>query len=131
MQLLLADYAAPAAAAADQAMTAARVCAEPGCPTIVTSTAYRGRCDTHRRQWDQQRGTTTQRGYGANHQQERVAWQRRIDSGELIFCWRCGEQIQQGAGWHLGHDDVDRSITRGPEHDRRCNLSAAGRASHT
>lgn len=96
-------------------MTAARVCTEPGCPTLVpAASAYRGRCDPHRKQWDQQRGTTTQRGYGANHQQERAAWQRRINTGELILCWRCGEQIQQGDGWHLGHDDVDRSITRGP-----------------
>jgi hypothetical protein len=31
--------------------------------------------------------------------------------------------------WDLGHDDHDRSITRGPEHRDRCNRAAAGRSS--
>jgi hypothetical protein len=38
----------------------------------------------------------------------------------LVDCWRCGERILPGAKWDLGHDDLDRSITRGPEH-RLCN----------
>lgn len=70
-------------------------------------------------------GNTTARGYGWTHQQLRRRWQRVIDAGNGI-CWRCEKPIPPGAPWHLGHDDNDRSIYRGPEHPP-CNLSAAGR----
>ena len=104
---------------------ARRVCAEAGCPLITDST----RCPDHTRAKDKARGTTTQRGYGSQHQGARAAWQRRIDAGEQVTCWRpnCTERIT-GRTWHLGHDDLDRSITRGPE-CVRCNLKAAGRIS--
>ena len=36
-------------------------CAEPGCPALVVA----GRCPTHTRQQEQQRGSSTQRGYDA------------------------------------------------------------------
>lgn len=60
------------------------------------------------------RGSTPQRGYGYRHRQMRAGWQRRIDAGEDVRCWRCGEPIT-GQDWDLGHDDNDRSIYRGPE----------------
>ena len=74
--------------------------------------------------------STTQRGYGHGHQQIRAHYQAIIDSGEAVYCWRpdCGRQLY-GTDWHLGHDDNDRTIYRGPE-CIHCNLSAAGKKSH-
>lgn len=67
--------------------------------------------------------TTTERGYGADHQALRRWWAPRVATGR-IRCWRCGQLIPARAEWHLGHDDHDRRITRGPEH-ALCNLRAA------
>ena len=49
-----------------------------------------------------------------------------VDSGHA-HCWRCRKPIPPGSNWHLGHDDNDRSIIRGPEHAVECNLRAAAR----
>lgn len=70
-------------------------------------------------------GKTTERGYGADHQAEREAWRPQVEAG-TVDCWRCHRPIRPGTPWHLGHDDHDRTIYRGPEHER-CNTSAAGR----
>lgn len=99
---------------------ARKVCAEPGCPTLTDGP----RCTEH------DRPGTAARGYGSAHQAESRAWKARVRRGELVTCWRCGEPITDAEDLHLGHDDHDRSITRGPEHGRRCNLSAAGKKSH-
>lgn len=69
--------------------------------------------------------TTTARGYGWRHQQLRQQLARTVEA-DYAECWRCGRPIQPGTPWRLGHDDVDRSIYRGPEHARG-NLSARGR----
>lgn len=105
-----------------QATMAKRVCAEAGCPTLTTST----RCPDHTHQRDRARGTKAERGYGADFQRQRRAWQQRIDNGQRVTCWRCGAELT-GRGWHLGHDDDDRDVIRGPE-CVGCNLSAAGRS---
>jgi hypothetical protein len=63
--------------------------------------------------------TTTQRGYGAKHQALRAWWTPYVDAG-TVDCWRCRRLITPGTAWDLGHDDHDRSIYRGPEH-QRCN----------
>ena len=109
-------------------MAARRVCAQPGCPALVDRGAYRGLCPTHRKERDAARGSRADRGYGADHQRARRAWQRRIDAGEPVRCWRCGALVA-GTDWHLGHSDADRSITHGPE-CAGCNLRAAGVGSH-
>lgn len=103
-----------------------KVCTQPGCPTIGNWT--RGRCPIHERARDKQRGTRAQRGYDAAYDRERKAWQARLDHGERLTCWRCGNPIDPAA-WHLGHDDHDRTVIHGPECPP-CNLSAAGRISH-
>lgn len=103
---------------------ALRVCSEPGCPILTD----KPRCLNHRRQAEQARGSRADRGYNATHIRTRADWQRRIDAGEHVTCWRCAASIT-GRAWHLGHDDTDRTITRGPE-CITCNLSAAGRAAH-
>lgn len=109
---------------------AKKVCSYPGCPALVSPSAYRGLCDEHRKQRDRERGSAADRGYDAEHRAARRAWQQRIDAGRVVICWRpgCDTRIA-GTAWHLGHDDRDRSVTRGPE-CVGCNLSAAGRASH-
>ena len=79
-------------------------------------------------EYEQRRGTKAQRGYGQQFQAERKVWVRMVAEG-VVSCWRCLEPIQPGAEFHLGHDDNDRAIIRGPEHPL-CNLSAAGKSAH-
>jgi hypothetical protein len=73
-----------------------------------------------------QRGTPDQRGYGTAHRALRARWAPLVARGG-VRCWRCGKPIPAGSRWHLGHDDRDRSIYRGPEH-ASCNLRAAAQA---
>lgn len=101
-----------------------RVCIEDGCPTLTKAT----RCTDHARARDRARGTRQARGYDAEHDTLRAIWQRRIDSGEAINCWRCEQPIV--APWHLGHCDSDRSKYHGPEHES-CNTGTSGRTSCT
>jgi len=61
------------------------------------------------------KGTTTQRGYGQDHQKMRARYLALVKSGEAT-CWRCGSPIKPGQQWDLGHDDHDRRKYRGPEH---------------
>lgn len=103
-----------------------RVCSVPGCPVI----SDKPRCPAHRRAAEQARGTRKDRGYDAAHIREGNAWRAKVRAGELVTCWRCGQPIVDASDLHLGHDDRDRTITRGPEHGRACNLSAAGKARH-
>jgi hypothetical protein len=95
---------------------AKRPCAEPGCPTLGTTT----RCPAHTK-------TTTERGYGSQHQIERAKWQRIVDRTGWP-CARCETRIQPGDDWHLDHSD-DRTTYLGPSH-ARCNDSAGGKARH-
>lgn len=99
-------------------MPVMKACPEPGCGTPV----IKGRCDKHRRQHEQRRGSRQKRGYDTAYDREHRAYQRRMNNGERFICWRC--KAEQGiehevdprpGRWHLGHDDVDRSIIRGPE----------------
>lgn len=100
-------------------------CPERGCTTPVP--AGTSRCPEHTRALDRARGTTRQRGYGAEHRALRRALAPIVAQG-LATCWRCGLPIAPSDAWHLGHAE-DRAITMGAEH-ASCNLSAAGRASH-
>lgn len=103
-----------------------RVCSSPGCPVLLPQS---GRCIEHARQADRARGTRQQRGYTREHDQRRADWSQLVAAG-TVDCWRCRGRIHPTEPWHLGHDDHDRTIWRGPEHVK-CNLAAAGRASHT
>lgn len=44
-------------------------------------------------------------------------------AGDAV-CWRCGRPIAPTEQMHVGHDDVDKSIIRGPEH-MLCNVRTA------
>jgi hypothetical protein len=67
--------------------------------------------------------TRQQRGYDAAYDRTRARYKLVVDAGRAT-CWRCGRWIDPRTEWHLGHDDHDRRIIRGPEH-ARCNLAAA------
>ena len=101
---------------------AKRVCIEPGCPMLTDRT----RCAQHQSARRKARGTDASNGYGREFKRLRREWDARLAAGERVDCWRCGLPIDP-ANWHLGHDDNDRSIIRGPEHPL-CNLRAAGYA---
>jgi hypothetical protein len=59
------------------------------------------------------------------YRQARAAAKELVEAG-YGHCWRCWGWIPPGSRWHLGHDDWDRTVIRGPEHER-CNLTAAAR----
>lgn len=50
--------------------------------------------------------------YGPEHRKLRAHYQQRIDSGEVIPCWRCNEPIDQHTLWG-GVDGVRRCPTTG------------------
>ena len=68
--------------------------------------------------------STTERGYGADHQRVRADWQLVVDAG-AAECSRCGDPITPGDAWDLGHNE-DRTGYNGPE-CVKCNRSAGGR----
>jgi 5-methylcytosine-specific restriction protein A len=65
------------------------VCAEPHCPHVAVD---RGRCRQH-----QQRGTTSQRGYGSAYQRQRARYLR-----EHPTCITCGQPAT--TVHHVNHD---------------------------
>lgn len=67
--------------------------------------------------------TTAQRGYGNSHQVERRRWAPKVDLGQ-VDCARCGEPLEPGRPWDLGHND-ERTAWTGPEHTV-CNRRAGG-----
>ncbi len=79
---------------------------------------------------DRRYGTTTQQGYGSQHQQLRARLAPVVALGTTP-CVRCGLLIRPGQAWDLGH--VDGSGKRehaGPEHTS-CNRSAGAKLRNT
>jgi hypothetical protein len=101
----------------------AYVCSAPKCPALLDRA---GKCLAHRRQAEQARGSTTERGYGAAHQALRAQWKFKVDTG-TVPCARCGKTIRADDAWDLGHDDSNRNKYAGPEHANECNRAAGGR----
>lgn len=98
------------------------------CPHLIPrGTRY---CPTHARQYEQRRGSSTARGYDHAHRTRAEAYRAQVRAGHPIRCWRCGQLITNPDDLDLGHDDNDRSVTRGPEHARACNRAEAGRRAH-
>lgn len=98
------------------------VCSEPNCPEIHQGT---GRCPNCRTAYERERGTAHARGYGPRHQRLRTNLAPAVQAGQ-VNCWRCGQPIQPGTPWDLGHADDDRTVYRGPEH-AKCNRATASR----
>lgn len=56
------------------------------------------------------------------HKQARARFTKLVAAG-LARCWRCGVALRPGA-WHVGHDDHQIDLIRGPE-CVPCNRRAA------
>jgi len=69
--------------------------------------------------------STTDAGYGHEHQKLRKQWASVVDAGRA-HCWRCHRWLVPGLPWDLGHHDLDRSVTLGPE-CWKCNRGTPGR----
>jgi hypothetical protein len=92
---------------------------DPPCPTRTLVAARPGskqasRCPPCQAQWQANRGTTTQRGYGTQHRQLRAQVIATYDPTDL--CWRCLEPLgPDPTVLDLGHTD-DRLGYMGLEH---------------
>jgi hypothetical protein len=106
-----------------QRFSSVRLC-RCGAPTWSSRSPY---CLTHRpggrRRWANK--SRVRRGYGQAHKAMRKRYAAEVASGQAV-CGRCGNWIEPGEPWDLGHND-DRSGYTGPEH-RSCNRRAGGRA---
>ncbi|MFC4034555.1 holin [Streptomyces polygonati] len=69
-----------------------RVCSVPGCPEFTQT----GRCDEHRREAEQRRGTARQRGYGQQHEQRFRPGVLRRDP--VCTCPGCASCLRTGSG---------------------------------
>lgn len=54
----------------------------------------------------------------------RRQWKPKVEAG-IVNCARCGELIEPGTPWDLGHVDGDKTRYQGPEH-LKCNRGTAG-----
>ncbi|MBT9255387.1 hypothetical protein KMZ30_07350 [Phycicoccus sp. KQZ13P-1] len=62
--------------------------------------------------------------YGHAHRKLRAEWEPIVAAGR-VTCARCGEPIEPGQPWDLGHADDDPDQYNGPEHES-CNRRAGG-----
>jgi hypothetical protein len=100
-----------------------RKCAEPGCETHFRPKSVRNRfCKRHRKTG--RVDPMHYRKYGPGHRALRAQWARRVEAGG-VECARCGELIEPGSAWDLGHVDGTLSYA-GAEHSR-CNRATSGR----
>ena len=72
-------------------------------------------------------GSTTARGYGAQHQALRKQLLAELRANPGQPCWRCGQPMYPDQALDLGHDDHDRTQYRGLEHRGPCNRAAGAR----
>lgn len=94
-----------------------RVCIEPECPVLTRNT----RCREHERAKDKARGSSTERGYGYAHQQDRAAWAPLVATGTVRCrrrdqCTASNLFIQPNEAWDLGHPDAECDAPKAPEH---------------
>jgi hypothetical protein len=94
------------------------------CPTRGLTKHSSGRCEGCRRSNWRSRGSSTERGYGAEHRRVREQWRPIVAAG-LAECVRCHELIDPDEPFDLDHDDTDPTKTTwlGPAHVS-CNRAA-------
>ena len=76
--------------------------------------------ETRKRRWKRK---PYRARYAQAHRAKRKALAPAVAVG-LYNCARCGERIEPGEPWDLGHADGDGLRYAGPEH-RRCNRATA------
>lgn len=104
-----------------------------GCGTLIDGTRCAACRSAKNQQRDQQRGTSTARGYDAQHQAQRAAWEPLIATGNVHcrrapygLCVAPDPVIHPGEPWHLGHPDTTCPAPKAPEHVI-CNTGAPRR----
>ena len=90
---------------------AMRVCSVPGCPVLTNS----GRCDQHRREADQARGSRQQRGYDRDHERRRQGLLKAWVPGSP--CPVCKQPMLPGQQLDAGHS-VDLRTNPNAKADR-------------
>jgi len=112
---------------------ASRVCnfidphTKRSCPNLISKDARGGKCPEHQAVIRAERWQTHDRHvYTAEHRAERRRWQRRIDRGEPVHCWRCKTPIRPGDTWHFGHRDGLPSLPECPP----CNTRDGAQRRH-
>ena len=107
-------------------MTRYKTCSQPGCPVLVVAGEGKGKCDEHRKQaqkdYDAQRGSPAERGYGNSHRAERA---RRLPDAYGTLCHFCNEYMYPHHELALDHTE-DRTGYRGIVH-LSCNARDGGR----
>ncbi len=115
---------------------APRPCKEPGCGRLTRSGA---RCDEHAKQqsrrYDQQRESSTQRGYGAAWQRARLGYLRKHPlcvfcraRGLLVAATVVDHIVPHGGDWDRFWDSTNWQSLCKPCHDRdKQRLEAGGR----
>jgi len=73
-------------------------------------------------------GQTKADGYGAAHKKLRASWAPKVQAGG-VACRPCHLTIApdvpgERTGWHMGHNDDDRTLPALPEH-ARCNSAGS------
>ena len=63
---------------------------------------------------------------GREHREAVAEYKRRQNRGEWLTCWRGQHLIPPTVRCHVGHDDIQVDLIRGPECPD-CNQKAAGR----
>ncbi|MEU4570849.1 hypothetical protein [Micromonospora sp. NPDC023956] len=89
---------------------ALKVCSQPGCPDLTDT----GRCTDHRRQAEQARGTSSQRGYGSRWARRRADYLRRNPT-----CALDGERATVADHWPVSRRDLVAQGVTDPDADHR------------
>lgn len=88
---------------------AKRVCSSTT-PPCGKPAVRAGRCADHAVDLEKQRGSTTERGYGAEHQADRARlmkeFGRAYRNKEAPSCWRCGLRMHPWQNLHADHSKI-------------------------
>lgn len=100
------------------------VCSQPGCPALCSG----GRCDVHKREAEQRRGSARQRGYNRAWERTRAAYLRDHPMCECDHCAAL-PYAQRPAATDVDH--IDGLGPNGPRGHDSTNLRAMAHAHHS